>query len=132
MQRALKMLFLYFFPYFGIGAGFNILHIRKNKLAISNLLASNESNSFLWQVTGILDLGLGSELKHFSKKDKNSGAAIGLREGYLVDLHKNKKWISDGVNVTGLPSISQSGPYIRLIVGGWGGKRTCASVSNPK
>jgi hypothetical protein len=104
------------YPYLGLGLGLNTLRIRGNEKSLSDLLVSSEPNSFLWQATALLDLGLGSEFKH---SDKKGGCAIGLRIGYLVDLHKNKKWTSDGVRVTGLSSISQNGPYIRLILGGW-------------
>jgi hypothetical protein len=104
------------YPYWGLGIGLNTLNIRSDQKALSELLVSSQPHAFLWQVTGLLDLGLGSEFKY---SDKNGGCAIGLRMGYLVDLYKNKKWISDGVRVTGLSSISQNGPYIRLVLGGW-------------
>lgn len=104
------------YPYLGLGLGLNMLHIRSNERAMADLLALSEPNPFLWQVTGLLDLGVGSEIKHLIK---TGGLAIGLRLGYLVDLHKNKKWTADGTRVTGISSISQNGPYIRLVLGGW-------------
>jgi hypothetical protein len=104
------------YPYLGLGLGLTMLHIRSNERAMADLLASSEPNPFLWQVTGLLDLGVGSELKH---SIKTGGLAIGLRMGYLVDLKKNKKWTADGTTVTGISPISQSGPYIRLVLGGW-------------
>jgi hypothetical protein len=104
------------YPYLGFGLGLNMLHIRSNERAVTDILASSEPDPFLWQVTGLLDLGVGSELKH---SIKTGGLAIGLRMGYLVDLKKNKKWIAGGTRVTGISSISQNGPYIRLVLGGW-------------
>ena len=118
------------YPYIGLHAGFSALHIRDNEKTLSGLLTSVEPNSVLWQATGLFDLGLGSEFK-FS--DNKGGCAIGLRIGYLFDLHKNKRWMSDGVNVADLPAITQSGPYIRLVLGGWDNhhdkKRACCSDS---
>jgi hypothetical protein len=107
------------YPYLGLGAGLNCLTIRSDTKTLSDLLASTEPNSMLWQATPLLDLGIGSNFL-LGSKDGSMGFAVGLRIGYLVDLYMNKKWNSDMTTVSGLPSITQNGAYLRLTLGGWG------------
>lgn len=107
------------YPYMGLGIGMNSLYIRAKSKTLLSLLAATEPNSFMWELTPLLNLGLGSNYL-LSAKDGSKGLAIGLRIGYLVNLYMNKKWSSDGINVSDLPSILQNGAYIRLTLGGWG------------
>ncbi len=107
------------YPYLGLGVGLNDLYFRANSRSLGSLLSSVDSNFSAWELTPLLNLGIGSNFL-LPNKDGTKGLAIGLRVGYLVDLYTSKRWYSDGIYVNNLPSILQSGPYIRLIIGGWG------------
>ncbi|HUI93473.1 MAG TPA: hypothetical protein VLX68_14605 [Chitinivibrionales bacterium] len=108
------------YPYLGLGVGGNSIYFRDNSKTLASLLASTEPNSFIGQLTPLLNLGLGSNYV-LASKDGDKGLAIGLRIGYLFDLYINKSWYSDGIRVSDMPSILQNGAYIRLVLGGWGG-----------
>ncbi len=107
------------YPYVGLGVGMNALYVRDDSKTFSQMLASTEPNSYSWEFTPLLNLGLGSNYLLLSP-DKTMGLALGLRAGFLVDLYYTKRWISDGVYITDIPSISQTGAYVRLIIAGWG------------
>jgi hypothetical protein len=107
------------YPYLGIGAGLAWMNFRNNTKTLPQLLLSTEPNSFLMQATPLIDLGIGSNYL-LCNPDGTKGLAIGLRIGYLVDLNAGKRWYSDMIAVSGLPSIMQNGAYIRLTLGGWG------------
>jgi hypothetical protein len=107
------------YPYLGLGVGGAVMNFRSNTKTLPELLVSTEPNSMLWQVTPLFDLGIGSNYM-LGSKDGSMGFAFGLRIGYLFDLYVNKKWYSNMITVSGLPSITQNGAYIRLTLGGWG------------
>jgi hypothetical protein len=107
------------YPYLGIGAGLAYLNFRSNTKTLPALLNSTEPNSFLMQATPLVDVGIGSNYL-LGNSDESMGFTFGIRIGYLADLYANKKWYSDMTAVSGLPSIMQNGPYIRLTLGGWG------------
>jgi hypothetical protein len=106
------------YPYIGLGVGTMSLRVKSSTKTFTQLLASAEPNLNMWQITPLLNFGVGSNYI-LSKKDAAKGLAVGMRAGYLLDLYNNKKWRSDGMTVTGIPSIMQSGAYVRLIIGGW-------------
>lgn len=112
-------LFASLYPYLGLGAGLNAMFFRANSRTLASLLATSEPNVYAWQFTPLLDLGLGSNFP-FANKDGTRGLTAGLRVGFLADLYYTKRWYSDGVVLSDLPSIQQAGPYIRLVLGGWG------------
>jgi hypothetical protein len=110
------------YPYLGLGIGMNSMYFRANSRTLSGasgVLASTEPNSYTWEVTPLLNLGLGTNWL-FANPDKTMGFVLGLRGGYLVDLYYTKRWLSYGVYVSDLPSISETGGYVRLVLGAWG------------
>jgi hypothetical protein len=107
------------YPYLGLGIGLNSLYFRENSRTLAELRVSTEPNSNAWELTPLLNLGLGSNFL-FANNDRSKGLVVGLRAGYLVDLYYTKRWMSDGIYVSDLPSISQTGPYVRLVLGAWG------------
>jgi hypothetical protein len=112
-------LFASLYPYLGLGAGLNTLYFRANSRTLGSMLASTDSNVYAWQITPLLDLGLGSNFL-FANKEKTRGLVAGVRVGFLTDLYYTKRWYSNGVFLSDLPSIQQTGPYVKLVLGGWG------------
>lgn len=107
------------FPYAGLGVGLNTLRIRSESKTLSELLESTEPNAFIWQAAFLINVGAGADFK-IAKKDARGGIVLGIRSGYLFDpFTKNRDWYSNGSEITDIPVLKQSGPYIQLIVGGW-------------
>ena len=116
------------FPYVGAGVGLNSLHMRSNKKSLGALLVSSDPNAMLWQAAFLLNVGVGSNYL-FPRKNAAHGLALGLRAGYQFDpISKNRDWHSGGTNIVDLPTLKQSGPYLRLVLGGWGSspKEACS------
>ncbi len=107
------------YPYLGLGIGLNNLYFRDNSKTLAELRTTTEPNSNVWELTPLLNLGLGSNFL-FANNDRSKGLVVGLGAGYLVDLYYTKRWMSDGIYISDLPSISQTGPYVRLVLGAWG------------
>jgi hypothetical protein len=112
-------LFASLYPYLGLGAGLNVIHFRANSRTLGSMLTATDSNVYAWQLTPLLDLGLWSNFI-FANKEGTRGLVAGLRVGYLADLYYTKRWYSDGAVLSDLPAIQQTGPYIKLVLGGWG------------
>jgi hypothetical protein len=108
------------FPFAGIGAGLNGIHFRSNEKTLSDILVSKDPNSTLWQTAFLLNVGAGADLR-IAVGDRNGGAVIGVRGGYAFDPFLKSKWYSDGIRVTGLSPVVQSGAFMRLVLGRWGG-----------
>jgi|GEM_PF-3005124 hypothetical protein len=112
-------LFTSLYPYIGFGAGMNALYFRESSKTLGSALATSEPNVYAWQLTPLFDLGLGSNFQ-FANKDKTRGLVAGLRVGFLTDLYYTKRWHSSGTVLSDLPAVQQTGPYVKLILGGWG------------
>jgi hypothetical protein len=95
------------YPYLGLGGGLACMNFRNNLTTLPALLLSTEPNAMLWQATPLFDIGIGSNYL-LGNKDGTMGFAFGLRIGYLVDLHLNKRWYSGQIGISGLPSIINS------------------------
>ncbi len=106
------------YPYVGLGVGLNTMFFGSDTKTFATMLATNEPDAYAWEFTPLFNVGLGSNYL-FPSPDSTKGFSVGLRLGFLVDLFYTKRWISDGVYISDLPSISQTGPYIRLTLGGW-------------
>ncbi|HMA63640.1 MAG: hypothetical protein ACM31E_07840 [Fibrobacterota bacterium] len=109
------------FPFAGIGVGGTYLHVRSDSRAFSDAIVSNGPDITMWQGAFLLNAGAGSDFI-LSKKDR--GFVIGIRGGYIYDPFTSKReWRSNGTKITNLPNLDQSGPYIQLVIGGWGERK---------
>jgi hypothetical protein len=108
------------FPYLGLGAGLNTLHFRRDTKTLAQVLTFSGSDAMLWQASFLINLGLGADFI-LAKADGTHGLVLGLRGGYLFDPYNgDKDWNLGGTEVEDVPNFKQSGPYVRLILGGWG------------
>jgi len=108
------------FPFLGIGAGVNGIQVRSDKKKFSDILLTKEPNTALWQAAFLLNAGAGADLR-IPMGNKPKGAVIGLRAGYTFDPFLKSKWRSEGTIVSDVPPAVQSGAFIKLVLGGWGG-----------
>lgn len=110
------------FPELGLGLGFNLMRIRSDSKTLATILTTTEPNSLLWQGSFLFNVGIGSDLI-VAAADRNAGLTIGIRAGYTLDIYTAKHWYSDGVTISDVPSLPHNGPYVRVILGGWGEKK---------
>lgn len=109
------------FPYAGMGVGGAYMHVRSDSRAFSEALVSNGPDFTMWQGAFLLNAGVGSD---FILTKSERGFVIGIRGGYLYDPFTSKReWRSNGTKITNLPDLDQSGPYVNLLIGGWGGHK---------
>jgi hypothetical protein len=109
------------FPYAGIGFGVAYMHVRSDSRAFSDAIVSNGPDFTMWQGAFLLNAGIGSDL---IVTKVSRGFVVGLRGGYIYDPFSSKhEWRSNGTKITNLPNLDQSGPYVHLLIGGWGGHK---------
>jgi hypothetical protein len=109
------------FPYVGMGVGGTYMHVRNDSRAFSDALVSNGPDFTMWQGAFLLNAGVGSD---FIVTKTERGFVIGIRGGYTYDPFTSKReWRSNGTRITNLPDLDQSGPYVNLLIGGWGGPK---------
>jgi hypothetical protein len=107
------------FPYAGMGVGGVYMHVRSDSRAFSDAIVSNGPDFTMWQGAFLLNAGVGSDLI-LTKAAR--GFVVGIRGGYIFDPFTSKReWRSSGTKITNLPDVDQSGPYVHLLIGGWGG-----------
>lgn len=66
----------------------------------------------------LVSLGAGLEYR-FATADDPGGIHLGLRAGYLLSPY-NTDWTLGENQLSGGPDAMLSGPYVRLLLGGWG------------
>lgn len=109
------------FPHAGLGVGGAYLHVRSDSRAFSDAIISNGPDFTMWQGAFLLNAGIGSD---FILTKAARGFVIGVRGGYIYDPFTSKReWRSNGTKITNLPVLDQSGPYVHLVIGGWGGHK---------
>ena len=75
---------------------------------------SDPDYATLSQASMVVDFGVGAELA--MRRGGDVGAVVGLRIGYLATPF-DQGWTSDGRAVTGAPSATVAGPYVRMLLG---------------
>ncbi len=106
------------FPFAGMGIGGTFMHVRSDSRAFSDAIVSNGPDITMWQGAFLLNAGVGSD---FIVQKASHGFVVGIRGGYVFDpFTKKRDWRSRGTKITNLPILDQSGPYIQLVIGGWG------------
>ncbi len=106
------------FPFAGMGIGGTYVHVRSDSRAFSEAIVSNGPDITMWQGAFLLNAGVGSD---FIVTKASNGFVVGIRGGYIFDpFTKKRDWRSHGTKITNLPTLDQSGPYIQLVLGGWG------------
>ena len=75
--------------------------------------AGDSRYSTLSQASMVMDLGAGAELE---LRRNARGPVIGLRAGYVATPF-DQGWTFEGAPVTGAPSATVAGPYVRMMLG---------------
>lgn len=109
------------YPQVGVGGGGLSVEIAsagserfEDVLENPNRSATLEKGSFL------ISLGVGLEYR-FRMSEKRNGFQIGLRAGYLLAPYESD-WQLDNSQLSGGPDATLDGPFLRLLIGGWGGE----------
>lgn len=107
------------YPFGGIGVGLTGLNVLADKKSFEDALIQSEPDLFAWQWRFILNAGIGANFAIKNQTDK-MGGVVGIRVGYLFDPTSTNRWRSGGTEISGLSALDHSGPYIKVIFGGWG------------
>lgn len=107
------------FPQVGIGGGGLSLDIGSTGTdSFEDVLDDPNREASLEKGSLLVSVGVGMEYR-FSKPGESGGFQIGVRAGYLLSPY-DTDWTHSGDRLSGGPDASFGGPYVRLVVGGWG------------
>lgn len=115
------------FPMVGVGSGGYGISIAKNR----NVTLGNVAEDPAWEIkiskgNFLIDLSVNlnfiPQLTENSDEDDVGGFMIGLKAGAVVSS-KNSNWTFIGGDVTGGPAFGINMMYVKLIIGGFGGKK---------
>jgi hypothetical protein len=119
----------FIYPYLGVGAGgynISIENVGSTTIPFANQgkVAANETKNYvLGQST--YDFGISIKGNPSAKKpDRFGGFMLGLELGTLMAVPSANWADEDGEIVNGPPAFGQFNPYLRITIGGGGGKMT--------
>jgi opacity protein-like surface antigen len=108
------------YPQVGVGGGGLSLEIGSaGAERFDDVLGDPNREASLEKGSVLLSLGGGLEYR-FSAHDEPGGFQIGLRAGYLLSPY-DTDWTLSEDRLSGGPDAAFSGPFVRVLVGGWGG-----------
>ncbi|MBN1349421.1 hypothetical protein JXJ21_08430 [candidate division KSB1 bacterium] len=111
------------YPLLGIGGGGINLKIAENitSLSFDEVLDNPKRTSELSTGGFLLNFALGVDyLLAFGENEKGRGGLLfGIRAGYTLAAFKGS-WMMDDVEISGVPEMGITGPYIRFLFGGGG------------
>jgi hypothetical protein len=108
-----------YFPFVGLGFGFNAMQRGIDKMTISDLATNPQQSVFLWQGALLVNGGVGTDL-FFIDPNKKGNLVLGIRAGYCYDVYTMERWYTRGTKISDLPSPRHCGAYIRLVIGASG------------
>jgi hypothetical protein len=104
------------------GGGMSLNIVEKGILPSFDEVLDNPQRGVELSTGGfLLNLALGTDylLKLGGDEKGKGGLILGLRVGYIFAPIKGD-WEMDGVDISGAPDVSITGPYIRFMIGGGG------------
>ena len=111
------------YPLIGLGGGGMKFKISEKltSLSFDDILDTPDRNSEISKSSFLLNLAFGLDyLLKFAEDEKGRGGMLlGLRAGYCVSPFKSN-WNMGEIEISGVPDLGFTGPYIRLMIGGGG------------
>jgi hypothetical protein len=111
------------YPMLGIGGGATRLEItERSSPGFDEVLRSPRRGARLTRGSFILDTSLGLDVRVTARRRENGvgGFAIGVRGGYTFTPLQTEWHLDESSDVAGGPDAGLQGPYVRLMLGGWG------------
>ncbi len=107
------------YPQVGVGGGGLSLEIGSTGAdQFDDVLDNPNREASLEKGSVLLSLGAGLEYR-FAPSDGSGGFQLGLRAGYLLSPY-DTDWTLGEDRLADGPDAAFSGPYVRLLIGGWG------------
>lgn len=114
------------YPLGGIGLGVAGLHIQNRNVPadFDGLLTTPGQETTVESYHLLLDLGIGADrlIKLGEAPEGEGHLVLGLRAGYTWSP-ASSQWHMDDTTMPGGPSVSFTGPYVRLVIGAGGSGR---------
>jgi hypothetical protein len=108
------------YPLVGVGGGGLSLDIGSTGgEQFGDVLENPNRSATLEKGSVLVSLGAGAAYR-FQTGTEHGGVQVGLRAGYLLAPY-DTDWVLDENQLSGGPDATFSGPFVRLLVGGWGG-----------
>lgn len=107
------------YPQVGVGGGGLLLDIGSTGTdRFDDVLDNPNREATLRKGSLLVSLGAGLEYR-FGTPDEPGGFQLGLRAGYLLSPY-NTDWTLGEDRLAGGPDAAFNGPFVRLLIGGWG------------
>jgi hypothetical protein len=117
--------FFQVYPLIGLGGGVMSLKIKERLTdpSFAEVLADPKRNSKLESAAFLINMAIGTEYLMKLREDETGigGLVLGIRVGYTFAPFRSN-WKLERTDVSNGPDLRMTGPYVRLILGGWGSK----------
>jgi hypothetical protein len=105
-------------PLIGIGGGGFELNIGSASGGPFNDVLDNPGRGATLE-TGSVLLSVGGGLEYRFRHSGDGGLKVGIRAGYLLSPYE-EDWRVDGRRLSNAPGAPLQGPFVRVLLGGWG------------
>ncbi len=123
------------YPMVGIGGGgVSVSIVERSAPTFQDVLADPARSSRLSTGMFLLDLSVAADYRFTRRRSEDGGSGgllVGLQAGYVF-APGSTNWTLDEINgVAGGPDLGVQGLYIRLSLGGWGGREAAPPEGGP-